>query len=56
MSNLGYSIKMGEFDTSATVEIRSDEPLTWRQTINILRDLADQLEEDNKDEKDGDWQ
>ena len=48
----GFSIKHQEFtdDKTATFQIRGDEPLTWRILINLLRDLADQLEEDHEND------
>ena len=37
---------------SATMTIRDDEEITWRKLINALRDLADQLEDEHKDDDD----
>jgi hypothetical protein len=37
---------------SASITLTSDEEVTWRMLIGTLRDLADQLEEEHKDDGD----
>jgi hypothetical protein len=53
----GFSLKCSDTEPTVNLELRfSEEPVTWRMLINLLRDLADQLEEDHKDEGQEIWQ
>jgi hypothetical protein len=44
--NAGYQLKVSMDDKEITLVIRTDEFISYRKLIDLLRDLADQIEEE----------
>ena len=51
---IGYSIRMSMDDCTATLVLRSDEPITNRIMINALVDLAKKIETECEEDYNGD--
>lgn len=46
----GFSLRMSPDHKTCNLQIRAPEVITTRVLIGMLRDLADQLEEDHKND------